>query len=1028
MIQRLSRLRHPSLLAIAALLGACEQARDSAVAPASVASTSTAAKSDKAAESFASASAAASAAPEGKASPKAEGKKGGDAGATWKRSEVVANAARLMVGEKEELPLRSVQAKVTVDGFRARVTVDYTYENDRPAAYEGTFQLRLPEEASPYFFAFGESTWEAKTKGEAPPFVQVKATEPQAMMAERTSSWRAPKEARMVPREKAAFAYTETVRQRVDPAIMEWAGAGVFSARVFPLAAHKIHRIVVGYDVDLTKVGGELEYRFDLPEKQVPTAVDVSVAQVPGVNVVPMTAATPGSVSGGRVSFHYENPKEKAIALRLKPEDQSGFRPLVLAGKDGESGYFAADMTFQPPGGASAAHTQGRAVFLVDASLSSNPDKFNVWIKLLHGVLEQNRDSIHEFALATFNVAARWWHPAFVENTTANAADAEAYLGTLALEGATDLGVALHEAAKPVWLDGSKPASWDTFLLSDGAATWGESDPYALSRGFAQKGALFAYRTGMEGTDVSMLSHLTREAGGALFAVTGEGDIAKAAVAHRARPWQLVDVKVQGGSDVLLAGRPKTLFPGQSLRLAGRGAPGANAEIALTVEQGGEKQTVLAHAMTPVASDLAPRVYGQVATGQLEDFDAATESVSRAYATHYRVTGKTCSLLMLESEADYQRFGIVPAKDLSLVQETLVAPLVEQILRAKGESLGDPKARFMNLLTKLGRTPGVSFATTPAYEEAVKGMPNDAFLVAPEILEIKRATREGTPPALLEQLSQQKVAYDDILEDARKRLVELGAGDALLSLSSLVEQSPGDAVLARDVGYSAMALGMKGQAFHLFRRVADARPFEPQTYRAMAQAAVAMGKNDLAIAYYEIGLLGQWDARFGDLKDILRMDYLRFLRSVVKGELATSAPAYARQRFEALSSEVGIKSADLVVMITWNTDNTDVDLHVTEPGGEECFYGHRETRTGGTLTKDVTRGYGPEMYIAKKAVKGEYKVRAHYFASDRNRASARTKVYATVYENWGTPEEKVTEKVVTLESGKEMHDIAVVAR
>jgi hypothetical protein len=307
-------------------------------------------------------------------------------------------------------------------------------------------------------------------------------------------------------------------------------------------------------------------------------------------------------------------------------------------------------------------------------------------------------------------------------------------------------------------------------------------------------------------------------------------------------------------------------------------------------------------------------------------------------------------------------------------------------------------------------------------------MPRDAFEVAPEILDVKRVTKAGMSKALLEQLAKHNLAYDDILVDARKRLVELGPSDALLSLSSLVEQSPGDAVLARDVGYSAMALGLKGQAFHLFRRVADARPFEPQTYRAMAQAAAAMGKNDLAMVYYEIGLLGQWDPRFGDMKDILRMDYLRFLRGVMKGELATTAPAYAKARFNALSSEVGIKTADLVVMITWNTDNTDVDLHVTEPSGEECFYQHRNTSTGGTLTKDVTRGYGPEMYIAKKAARGQYKIRAHYFASDGNRASARTKVLATVYENWGTPEEKVTEKVVTLESGKEMHDIALVTR
>ncbi|HZJ66839.1 MAG TPA: DUF2135 domain-containing protein [Kofleriaceae bacterium] len=101
--------------------------------------------------------------------------------------------------------------------------------------------------------------------------------------------------------------------------------------------------------------------------------------------------------------------------------------------------------------------------------------------------------------------------------------------------------------------------------------------------------------------------------------------------------------------------------------------------------------------------------------------------------------------------------------------------------------------------------------------------------------------------------------------------------------------------------------------------------------------------------------------------------------------------------------------------------HTDVDLHVTEPGGEECFYAHRQTRTGGALTRDVTQGYGPEMYVLAAAPRGLYQIRARYFA-DRNRASVRSKVYATVIRHWGTPQEQVTEKVVALKYGKEMHE------
>ena len=70
-------------------------------------------------------------------------------------------------------------------------------------------------------------------------------------------------------------------------------------------------------------------------------------------------------------------------------------------------------------------------------------------------------------------------------------------------------------------------------------------------------------------------------------------------------------------------------------------------------------QKTVTSALGPsIASDLAPRVYGQIGVRQLEDLGTATEDFSKAYATHFRVTGKTCSLLMLETEQDYQRWAL----------------------------------------------------------------------------------------------------------------------------------------------------------------------------------------------------------------------------------------------------------------------------------------------------------------------------------------------------------------------------------
>jgi hypothetical protein len=229
--------------------------------------------------------------------------------------------------------------------------------------------------------------------------------------------------------------------------------------------------------------------------------------------------------------------------------------------------------------------------------------------------------------------------------------------------------------------------------------------------------------------------------------------------------------------------------------------------------------------------------------------------------------------------------------------------------------------------------------------------------------------------------------------------------------------------------------------------VAAARPYEPQTYHALARCLEEMAESgadggsaanetaaknaDLALAYYEVALTGGWDGRFGEFKEIVAWDYLRLLRRIAAGRLQTSVPEFAAARLASLAEQQAAKGAgscDLVVIITWNTDRTDVDLHVTDPAGEECRYDHPDTKLGGHITRDVTQGYGPEMFTLPKAAAGKYQVRVKYYAEDANRASTRTKVYATIYDGFGTPNEKVTRKTVTLAAGKDMHDIATVAR
>ena len=948
---------------------------------------------------------------------------------TWKRSQVEPNMSRLKVGENDFLPLKGMQVNVQIDGFRARVVLDCFFQNTKPQQLEGTFQLRLPNEASLDFFAFGEMKYQAKSPQLADnAFASEKearrsTASPKSILSLREETWNQPKVARVVPKDKAAFAYRQTVRRRVDPALAEWAGAGVFNARVFPLAPGKLHRVVVGYDVNLLRAGDDLVFKLDLPGKVKEKMVDIIVTNLKESK----TELTPKNTRsiGGETWQHYRyaNPDEDRITVRLTNPGN-----ILLHANDPESTDFFATR-FRPKIPAAKTAGSPRGVFLVDVSLSSNPERFNIWLKMLAAVLNNNRDSLKEFAVAFFNIDTFWWQPRFVPNTPENVAALIKHANGLALEGATNLQRALATATHPAWnkaADKQQPP--DLFLLSDSAPTWGSGDLHALTQPWKRgnAGPLFAYTTGMNGTDTRVLAHLARESGGAVFAVVGAAQIKAASIAHGARPWVLDRIEIANGSDLMLAGRPKSVYPGQQLTLVGRGKPGPNSEVILSLRQGNVRREVRTRITQSVMSILTPRLYGQVAVGQLEEFKEATEEISAAYSRHFRISGQTCSLLMLDSEADYQRFNIKPQEDAFVVKSNSAGRTVNSTLEKLEQTLGDPKAELLVWLKRLEKTPGVKFELPTALRLAVESMPRESFEVASSDLKIQLRTWKGIPGDLQEQLASKKLIYDDLERESERRTKEHSPADGLLALSSLVENNPGDAVLARDVGYTALKWQLGGEAYHLFRRVSQSRPYEPQTYYAMARCLSQLGANDLAIVWYEVALAGQWDARFGALKKIVGLEYLRMLLDIEEGKRKTSVSQFAQARLKTLSSQYDPGKVDLIVGITWNTDGTDVDLHVTEPNGEECYYQHTSTRRGGSITQDVTGGFGPEMYTIRKSETGDYRVRVKYFASDANRTSTRTKVYVTIYQHWGSERQTAVRKVVTLRGNKEMHNVAMV--
>ena len=373
----------------------------------------------------------------------------------------------------------------------------------------------------------------------------------------------------MVPKEKAALAYRETVRRRVDPALVEWSGAGVFQCRVFPLAPQSLHRVTIGYDVDLLRVGDDLELRLDLPDQTPACVVDFNIAARRAKASQPRR---PGHALGRRPAAFLSAGRSQASGRW--PCGCGSRARRCSPGRRGKTG----ELLCHPRGRCRCPKTPDRA----DRPPGSRPFSWSIR-RSVPGRSSRCGPSCSgpcwrttatassEFAVLFFNVETFWWQEKFVANTPENVEALMNYADGLALEGATDLGRALKEAAVAGVVEegrrlararsvpaqrrrghlGRRPLG-RCWRCRDLERRPGPSRPEGGGRG-----PLFAYHTGLAGGDPRLLAHLAEQTGGAVFSRGGRGGDRPASVAHRNRPWRLTGIEMAGGHDLLVAGRPQ---------------------------------------------------------------------------------------------------------------------------------------------------------------------------------------------------------------------------------------------------------------------------------------------------------------------------------------------------------------------------------------------------------------------------------------------------------------------------------------
>jgi tetratricopeptide (TPR) repeat protein len=259
---------------------------------------------------------------------------------------------------------------------------------------------------------------------------------------------------------------------------------------------------------------------------------------------------------------------------------------------------------------------------------------------------------------------------------------------------------------------------------------------------------------------------------------------------------------------------------------------------------------------------------------------------------------------------------------------------------------------------------------------------------------VDAAKREAAYFELKKQYGSQPSFFIDVarhfMSKNEKRL-------AMRVLSNVSEMKLEDAELLRMIANQLLEYNEKELAVETFRELVKMREEDPQSYRDLALALSEAGQYNEAVSLLYKVITQSWDDRFGEIKGVA-INEMNAIISAHQNEVNTAA--IDKRLIHAMPMDVRI-------VIGWSTDNSDIDLWVTDPRKEKCSYEHKETQIGGIISQDVTQGFGPEEFRLKKAVNGKYKVEVNLFNDSRQvSVGGPITIKAELFTNFGKPNQK----------------------
>jgi len=871
----------------------------------------------------------------------------------------------------------------------------------------------------------------------------------------------------VVEKAKGRKTFEEIVRRNVDPGLLEKTAGNTFKARVYPIPAKGYKRVVLAYEQELPDAGARgLLYQLPLAftDKTATFGLRVEVLDQPEA---PQTTSSPlanfafKAVQRGFVAEEMRQDFIPSSPLTVVIPRGEASDQVFVERRDGQAYFF---VMVHPRLPREAKVLPKRLLIAWDASASARGRDVKRELDLLETYLK--RLGTCQVSLVVFRNEAEPVRSFRIQG--GDAAALRSHLEALPLDGATRLS-ALN--MKQVEAD-------ETLLFSDGMNTFGGGEaqfpPVPLmainSALTAEHGLLRALSEGRGGEYLNLQSQNEEDALKALTsrplvflrATYGAGDVAEVyPSAARA---------VRGPFGV--AGLLKTPRAKVTLHFGF----GNTERFTRTFQIDAEKAAVAA----PVA-----RLWAQKKLAELElDKTQHAKAILALGQAHSLVTDGT-SLIVLDDIADYVRYCIAPPEELRAEYERRIAEGQDQIKRedqAHFESVvkqfeerkawwkTEFKAPEIPNIPVAGGQVGGTSSTTTLYtlngvnvSEPLSAVPSPSRQAAVEVVAMESSLRAGYSMASASHLApgvvggtaapssepsasitlkpwspdtpylkelkaapkaeryalylKQREAYGKtpgFFLDVSDYFREQGEKDlALRILSNLAELKLEDAPLLRVLGQRLRQLGFRDLAVWTFDEVLRMREEEPQSRRDLALACAEAGQPQRALELLWEVVKTRWDGRFHDI-NLIALGELNALVATAKTRLD---PSIVDSRLRE-NLPVNIR-----VVLNWDTDNSDMDLHVIDPRGEECFYSHNRTAIGGRISADVTQGYGPEEFLLKQAIPGTYKVKANFFGTRQQTAIGATTVVLELYLRYGTGRRENKSITLRLDGGNRMVDI-----